>query len=75
MPMSLHPSLAAAQDLRAELEVPLQVGVSTLLLWGAVSSTQHELDSASLQAYVNSTLSPVVQDICGKYGCGTDPLR
>ena len=54
-----------------ELEVPLQAGVKTLLLWGATSLTQKGLHPADMQAYVKKELTPLLDEICGKYGCSS----
>ena len=46
-----------------ELEVPLQAGVKTLLLWGATSLTQKGLHPADMQAYVKKELTPLLDEI------------
>ena len=59
-------------DLKTELEVPLMAGATNLLLWGATSPSQRGLSPADLQTYVNQELSPLVHEICNKYGCTGD---
>jgi beta-D-xylosidase 4 len=68
-PRSPHWHSLSAGDLRTELEVPLQAGAKALLLWGATSNTTAGIGEADLQKYVNQTLSPLVAEICAKYGC------
>ena len=68
-PRSPHWHSLSAGDLRTELEVPLQAGAKALLLWGATSNTTAGIGNADLQEYVNQTLSPLVAEICAKYGC------
>ena len=70
-PRTPHWQRLSSVDLRTELEVPLQAGVKTMLLWGATSPDQKGLGAADLQLYVKETLTPLVHEICGKYNCNS----
>jgi hypothetical protein len=60
--------LLTREDLVIELGVPIDAGASGVLMWGSLDPA-NATKAADLQAYVNSTLAAVVQQICAAHGC------